>query len=67
MLNLVRHDLLIVRNSFMTAFSSARDWLILAIGLVLVAVWARQWLVDLAAEGPAVPLWAPAALCLGAG
>ena len=67
MLNLVRHDLLIVRNSFMTAFSSARDWLILAIGLVLVAVWARQWLIDLAAAGPAVPLWAPAALFLVAG
>ena len=67
MLNLVRHDLLIVRNSFLTAFSSARDWLILAIGLVLVAVGARQLLIDLAAAGPVVPLWAPATYFLVAG
>lgn len=61
MLNLVRHDLLIVRNSFLAAFSSVRDWLILAFGLVVVAVMARQWLIDLADAGRIMPLWAPAA------
>ena len=67
MLNLVRHDLLIVRNSFLAAFSSARDWLILAFGLVLAAVVARQFLMDLADAGPTIRLWGPAAFFAVAG
>jgi len=65
--NLVRHDLLIVRNSFVAAFSSMRDWLILAFGLVVAAVAARQGLNDLVAAGSTVPVWGPAAWFLAAG
>ena len=67
MLNLVRHDLLIVRNSFLAAFSTGRDWLILAFGLILVAVVARQMLSDVAAAAHSVPLAIPAAYFLVAG
>ncbi len=61
MFSLVRHDLLIVRNSFLAAFSSFRDWLILLFALVLAAVLVRGFLVDITASGLHVSAWSLAA------
>ena len=57
MLNLVRHDLLIFRNSFRRAFASWRDWLILVFGLALAAAAIRAFLFDVAASGVRGAWW----------
>ena len=57
MLRLVRHDLLIVRNSFLAAFSSLRDWLTLLLALALGTVVARSFLLGVATSGLDVSAW----------
>lgn len=49
--NLLRHDLRIVVNSFLTAFSSVRDWIAISLMLLLAGFFAVDFLRDLENKG----------------
>lgn len=61
MFNLVRHDLLILRNSLRAAFSTWRDWLILVFGLILAGAAVRGFLIEVAESGVRWSWWGFAA------